>query len=436
MVQAVQPSSDRISTSGEQVVSLWRSRAGLQLLLIAIVTGCAFYARTSLGPLQEAISAALKLSDSQMALLQGPPLAIGVVIGIPAALLIDRWSRVRLLFVLSFIALVCSVTIARNSDFWILFGARCGIGMVAALAWTVSLSLVADWFAPEQRGRATMAVAIGASIGMSTAFGAGGTYLTLAGTAPDAWRTAMMWQSAPLALAVLVGFLMREPAKSAAAELHTPLKQVYAELWQYRAMLLPLLISFALVAGIADGAAVVWAAPALARTYGLSPDRVGAIMASVLLGMGVVAPALGGLLADYGQRTGGPRRTVVLLTIVMVIAIPAALFTFMPGFGSAGVLLAIFLVCGAAFQVGVFTLATIIVPPELRASCLALLTACALIFAFAIAPLMVSELSIVLGGPAMIGRSLSIVCAGSSLVGAVVFWLGRKHFKVEMQPAH
>lgn len=42
-------------------------------------------------------------------------------------------------------------------------------------------------------------------------------------------------------------------------------------------MLFPLLLSFALVAGIADGAAVVWAAPALARTFSLPPDRVGAI---------------------------------------------------------------------------------------------------------------------------------------------------------------
>lgn len=134
-----------------------------------------------------------------------------------------------MIFVLSFLALLGSVIIARNSNFWVLFGARCMIGLASSTTLTAALSLLADWFPPEQRGRTTMMVAIGACVGMSAAFGAGGSYLTMAGTATDSWRTAMMGQAAPLAL--IVGFAMREPIRSATDAHRTPLKQVYVELW-------------------------------------------------------------------------------------------------------------------------------------------------------------------------------------------------------------
>lgn len=55
-----------------------------QLLLLTLVTIAAFYTRTSLGPFQETMRVVLSMSANQMALLQGPPLALGFVIGIPS----------------------------------------------------------------------------------------------------------------------------------------------------------------------------------------------------------------------------------------------------------------------------------------------------------------------------------------------------------------
>src|SRR6267154_1989062 len=85
----------------------------VQLLLLTMAATAAIYARTALGPLQEAIRAAFTLSDNQIALLQGPALALPLVIAaIPLGLVIDRYSRVRVVFVLTVLNLVGSLATA------------------------------------------------------------------------------------------------------------------------------------------------------------------------------------------------------------------------------------------------------------------------------------------------------------------------------------
>jgi MFS family permease len=156
-------------------------------------------------------------------------------------------------------------------------------------------------------------------------------------------------------------------------------------------------------------------------------------MATVLFVNGVLAPTLGGILADLSQRTGGPYRTVTTASGLIFVGIPTGLFAMAPGVATATIGLAVFLVSGSAFQVVVYTLTTIIFPNELRASYLTLIQGIGYLFAFDVAPLLVSQLSVALGGERMIGTSLAVICAACSLVGAVTFWFGRRAFRE--QPA-
>jgi hypothetical protein len=50
------------------------------------------------------------------------------------------------------------------------------------------------------------------------------------------------------------------------------------------------------------------------------------------------------------------------------------------------------------------------------------------LFFVGIAPLIVSGVSRLLGGPIMIGNALAIVCATASLLGAAAFALGGQYF--------
>jgi len=397
-------------------------------MLLSLIATAAFVGRTSLGPLQETMRAALALSDNQMALLQGPPLAIGVLGAIPLGLLLDRWSRARMILILASIGVLANGLSVAAHGFALLFVARCLAGLSTATIWTAILSLLADWYPPTQRGRATMVVSVGAVVGMSGAFALGGYLISEDGHGVNAWRFAMLGLGAPVLAGLTLAPALVEPARVDAGVQLTP-RQVYAALWRYRVQLWPLMVGFALVGGIADGAAVIWAAPTLAREFALTSDRVGAIMGAVLLITGVLAPILGGLLADQAHRRGGPYRTVTMLSGLLFVSVPTGLFPLAPGAAAASAGLALFLLTGTAYQVAQLTLITIVIPGELRASCMAWTMAMGALFAFGAAPLLVSQLSVVLGGADRIGLSLAMICFSASLIGAWLFWHARGAFR-------
>jgi MFS family permease len=427
--------------SGDAMAEGYRTPAGVlaagsmaaagrsfQLALLTLAVAAAVYARIAVGPLQETMRVALSLSDNQMALLQGPALALPMVmLAIPLGLLIDRYSRVRLVLFFLMLSLLGSVLTAWATSFGALLAARCLTGLMAPAIWTAALSLLADWYEPTQRGRAAMIVAVGGIVGMSAAFAFGGALLGIFSAAPDAWRWAMLWLNVPLLVAVLMTFTMREPAR---AERHFPrpsAREAGWGLWRHRTVVLPLIAGLSVV-GIADGAAVIWAAPTLARTFDLSPPRIGALVGTVLLVSGLLGPVVGGTLTDLSQRAGGPRRAMVLLSALAFLSVPAGLFAVAPGVASMSIPFVLFMTIGAAFNVAVPVLATVVIPNELRGICLSVIAAACLLLGFGLAPLTVSLLSSALGGPALIGRALAIVCATGSALGALAFALGARHF--------
>ncbi len=99
-----------------------------------------------------------------------------------------------------------------------------------------------------------------------------------------------------------------------------------------------------------------------------------------------------------------------------------------PGVASASVLLALgTTIIGATLSMGV-TLFTIVVPNEVRGLCLSISAATNSLFGVALAPVFVSVLSGLIGGPSMIGTALTLVCVTASLFGAATFAFGRRCF--------
>jgi MFS family permease len=409
------------------VVPAVREGRALQLLLLAAAASTAIYARTAVGPLQEAIRVSLQLSDNQMALLQGAALALPLVIAAaPLGLIVDRYVRVRLLLLFVTLSAGASILTAMASGFAVLFLARSLVGLAAAATATAVASLVADLYLPAQRGRANIMVAVGQVGGMSAAFALGGELLAMTGGDTQGWRWAMFWLSMPMLVVVALTCVLREPPRTGVIRKHASSGESFAELWQYRAILAPLLSGFVMVT-VADGAALVWVAPTLVRTFALSPDHVGALIAMVLLVTGIAGPIAGGTLADVCQRAGGPRRTMLMLGVLAVLSIPAGLFALAPSVPAAIGLLIVFLAIGAATSVIVTTLLTIVVPNELRGLCTSILWAAGALFGLGAAPLTVSLLSGEIGGPSAVGRALAIVCVATSAIGAMVFAFGRRY---------
>jgi MFS family permease len=222
-------------------------------------------------------------------------------------------------------------------------------------------------------------------------------------------------------------FAVREPLRSGVASANPALRHAFRELRDYRGILVTLVACAAMV-GLADGAALIWAAPTLSRSFGLGPDRVGAMLALVLLLSGVLGPILGGIGADLCQRAGGPRRTIALVSGVNFLSVPASLFAIAPSAYFAGGMLGILMTLGGVTAVTLTVVATVVIPNELRGLCFGVFAAVGAVFGAALAPLAVSLLSGATGGPATIGAALAWVCGVSSLIGAVTCAVGARCF--------
>jgi MFS family permease len=375
---------------------------------------------------------ALGLSDNQIAVLQGFAMAIPMAVGaIPLGFLIDRHSRVRLLLVFSLVNVAGGLLTAYAPSLTLLVVARCLVGLMMPAIAIAAYSLVADLYPPSQRGRANMVMAVGQAAGMSAVFALGGVLIAHAGEDPDGWRWAMLWLTSPLLLIAISTLVLREPERAGVTAQGMPLRKTLLALWRYRAMLLPLFAGMIIV-GIADCAALIWAAPTLTRNFGLSPARVGSIMATILLLMGVLGPLAGGTLADLCQRTGGPRRTMTALTGLALLSVPASFFPLLPGIRLAATLLLLFVTIGFMVSLMFTTLVTVVIPNELRGLSLTISSAASLLIGGGLAPILVSFSAHALGGPAELGKALALVCISTSVLGAMVFAFGRHFF---LQPS-
>lgn len=399
----------------------------IQLSLLAVVTVAAAYGRTALGPLQETMRTALALTDNQMALLQGPAMALPVVIaGVPLGLLIDRYSRVRLLIIFAVFSVVGSLLTAYATDFALLLLARCLVGLTYTGALTAVFSLAADLYAPAQRGRATMVLLVSAMAGNSAAFALGGAFLAMSDAGADAWRSAMLMLVAPLIPVLALMFAMREPSRTERTPENRSAREVWPELWRERAVIAPLLAGMILLE-MAFMAVYVWAAPTLARTFDLPPERTGAIMAMGLMLSGLLGPIAGGFLADHCQRRGGPRRAIAVLSGIGLSSLPAGCFAFVPHIALASALLVTFMVIVCAALAMGTALFTVVVPGEVRGLGMSIMFAGNTLFGVALAPMMVSALAGVIGGAASVGKALALVGITSMLLAAAVLAAGRRN---------
>jgi MFS family permease len=397
-----------------------------QLALLALALAAANFARTAMSPLQEQMGSALSLTDSQIAMLQGPALALPLILAsVPLGFLMDRYSRARLVAGFAVSAFVGSALTALATNFLLLFAARSVVGVAACAVSIGVLSLVADHYAPAERGRANMVVATAEVGGASAAFAVGGVMLGLLGGAGQQWPRTMLWTSVPLAIVAVLILALRDTRRTGSGRESSTLGQSLGRLWRYRATIAPLIAAKILVV-TAYGAVVIWASPALSRRFAEPAERVGALMATVLLIAGLLGPVAGGYLADFSQRRGGPPRTLQVLSALAIVSVPAGCFAMAPSMAIASASLIVFMILVSMIGVMEMTLTTVVIPNELRGLCLSVMVTVSLVFGIGLAPLVVSMLSSALGGPTTLALALTLVCGTTGAVGTVIFWLARR----------
>ena len=411
------------------MITLNPARRGYQLLLLVAAATSASYGRTLLSPLQETLRTGLALTDNEISIIQGPALALPmVVLSLPLGLIIDHWSRRQLLLILALGVLAGSIATGFATTFPALLVARSLVGFCAFAVNPTVLSMLADLYPPTLRGRTGMTIAFGQLGGMAVAFALGGVAAGYSDQHGFSVRQSFIWLSIPPLCVLATLFATEEPPHTRSDPTGSTLSGSLAQLWHYRASITPLLVGI-VAAEVALGALLVWTAPSFSRSLSLKPESVGILMASVLVVSGTIGPLAGGTLADRCHRTGGPRRTAATLAALAFISIPAALFPVLETTPLAVVVLVTYVTVASSICVMGAALFTVVVPPDLRGLCLALLSGTCVLFGNGVAPVAVSLLSPALGGGPSIARALAIVCLATALVGTFMFSIAARYFR-------
>ncbi len=393
----------------------------LIVLMLTMISAAA--TRASLSPLQEVVKTDLRLDDFRMSLVQGLAASLPIaLLSLPIGRLVDRTSRVRLLFAMALVWTVGELLTAFAHGFSVLFVARTLAGLGAVCALPAAISVAADLSSSERRGRALLLLSLGVSVGTALAFLLGGSLFQAFGGRTGsvrglaAWRAVHLIFAAASALLALLLLLVREPVRrEVGVDSQAPLRVALAELWSRRAWLAPLFVGQIGVV-MADTAAAVWAAPLLTRVYGLQPGQFAGWMGLVILVPGLLGAVIGGVLADVGQRRrlfGG-----ILFGAVAsaALAIPFSLFSAAPSVTLFALMLSGFLFCGSVAGLVTATAIAVLTPNETRGVALGAFVVLSGIVGLGLAPTLVTLVSAALGGDSHLGVALAVTSLVVSLV--------------------
>lgn len=297
--------------------------------------------RQILSLLVDPIRADLRISDSQVGVLQGVAFALVYSFaGLPLGRLADVVSRRRV--ILAGVALWSAGTLicGYSGSFWALFFGRMVVGVGEAALAPAATSMIADLFPAKHRGVAIGLFVMGMVMGGGVAILLGGAVLSaassgsfsgiplLSGQAP--WRASLIILGL-LGLPMLLALsLVREPPRREVAAVERGerrLGNVVGQLGSAKRVLVPLVLGCGLMS-VGDFATLSWAPTLLSRSYGLRPAEIALILGPSIVAAGVVACLGGGALSDWAARRRGPSGRLILAAISACAALPFSLLVF------------------------------------------------------------------------------------------------------------
>jgi len=293
--QSGQSSSlDSAPASGHPLLS-GRYRTWLVLVLL-IVSVLNFADRAVLSVLAQAIKEDLKLTDTDLGMLQGLGFAILYsILGLPLGWLAERVSRTRLIAICVTVWSLMSAVCGFASSFVGMLLCRVGVGVGEAGFQPAAASLLADHFGAHRRASALAIIALGAPFGFLIGQSIGGWV-----AAEWGWRAAFVALGVPgLLVALIVWLCLREPPRGlvdgrVAGGSPPSLKAVLTELWS-KPSFRHLLIGFT-VSGFAYNAVSQFVLPFYLRSFGLPLALVGVVFGAI----GFTSNGLGMLVGGFG----------------------------------------------------------------------------------------------------------------------------------------
>jgi MFS family permease len=383
------------------------------------------------GVLAEPIRHEFAIGDQQMSLLLGLAYSLlSAVLGLVLGVMVDHGTRRTLLAGSITLWSVSTIACGLSSGFSQFFVFRMLVGLGEGALAPAALSLIADLFPPERRGRALSTYLIGASFGSALSAMIPGWILAsqlqldlpLFGTIAP-WRSAFVLCGAlgPV-LGALLMTVPEPPRRGLGTSPGTPgrIGEKLIRLWAMRGLVGPLFAGFCLFY-VALVGITVWTAAFITRQYGLPLAQFSGKLGLMLLVSGASGYVISGFVTDsrLGRSAKGKLRSLAALPL---LALPSALASLAPDAPTA--LIALAAIGFAMPIVNVAMNATVqdLLPNEMRGFTYALLGLMSALVAGAGGPYLVAMTTeLVLRDPALIGRSFMVVGVPALIAATACF---------------
>ena len=280
----------------------------------------------------------LGLTDSEVGLLLGFAFALFyVLLGVPLAGLVDRFSRRAILAVGVTVWSLMTALTGLAQNFVQLFWFRVGVGAGEAVNGPATYSMIADLFPRERLARAIALLNIGSmvGVGLSLVLGAVVIHALSEMTMPTLpfvgqilhWQMVFFIVGLPGLLLALIMMTVPEPVRrKPPAGAGVPEKRNFATAvaylltnWRFFA---PMFAGLA-ISGIESGGIAMWRPAFFERTYGWTPQQTGLVTGIAQLVAAPIGLVLGAWLSErFAKRHDDANLRVV--TIAWTLAIPAA----------------------------------------------------------------------------------------------------------------
>ncbi|MEJ7925144.1 MFS transporter [Sphingobium sp. AN641] len=426
-------------TSGvqERDDSLGPAYRMLGVLMLAYII--AFLDRQIIALLVAPIKASLQIGDFEIALLQGPAFSLAFCLAtLPAGIIVSRYNRRNVLIGGILFWSVGTILCGMAQSFEALFAARVVVGLGEAILSPAAYTLITDAFPKARVVRALSIFTMAATLGVGTAFIAGGAVINFVNSLPilfpgyDRWQEAFWLISLPgFIVALLLLLLVREPQRAAsAADAPARLSDACRLLWARAGAFAPVFLCSGLL-GIVYFAGFVWYATHLIRAFGFSPGKAGFVLGILYLCCSSLGTVMGVAFAERLQRRGFADAPLVAVACFSVVALATSGYSSVESlYLSIGLLVLQSLALGSFFG-NLAAALQLITPPPLRGVNSAIFVLWNNIISMSAGASIIGALSatVFADDPMGLGYSISIVCAVCSAASVLIAVLCRKRYR-------
>jgi MFS family permease len=384
-----------------------RSMAWGMVGILTLAYVLSFVDRYILGLLVEPIKADLHLTDTQIGLLLGPAFAIFyATMGLPFGYLADKKRRTWLVGFGVALWSVATVFSGLAKSFLQMFMARMSVGVGEATLSPCAMSMIADSFPKEQRGKPIAVYSSAMSVGAAIASLVGAAVLTWAKSGEimsvallgevTAWQFSFIVVGIPGLGVSALFFFMREPERRVDAKAPQGSSVSFADTLKYVASRWVLfggfvsIFCFMTIVSYSHG----WFPAMYERTWGWPAEKYAVFTAIMLLAFAPLSINIAGWLSDKWVAKGRYDVPLLIAMCGAVVVVPTGVaLPLMPSGELAFVLYSISTI-GVAIISGVAVTALLfIVPSTMRGQIVAMYYMCISICGLMLGPTSVGLLS-------------------------------------------